>query len=637
MAMAIPSGRVRFGAFEVDLRSGELHKHGIKIKLHDQPFQVLAMLLEHPGDLVTREQLHQKLWPSDTFVDFDVGLNSAIKRLRDALGDSADDPRFVETLPRRGYRLIAPVENLVASFVPAREAQPPPDPSQSEENASGKLASPMDTLRHPAALKHRTSLPWHRIGIAGAVLSIVATAGWWLVRPNPRPNTIAVLPFTNLSSEPGSDYFSDGLTDEIIRNLSIIDGLQVKSRTSSFAFKDRPRNIHEVGTQLAANLVLEGSVLRSGGKLRINAQLVRVSDDFPLWSARYDRELKDVFAIQDEISRSIVNELRLKLGSGQRRYNTNLEAYDLYLKAEASEKNLRTPSRRNTAEMLRSLQLYDEVIARDPDFAPAYAGIAVVYANLSVSPRSFSPDAAYTKMRATAEKALQLDPLSAEAHASMGLVYCRDRAWGEAETAFRRAIQLNPNLPRSRQDFATSVLLPLGRLEEAVRELQIALKLDPLSLNVLNSLDFVLVSAGRYDEVLDNCHRVLTVAPDDIFAEQLSGRALLQKGRLNEAIAIFEKQGESGGPGFLGFAYAKAGRRTEAEQVAARYPDWPWAQALVSAGLGDKNGAFAGLEKMADIKDPRVGIYLTYPEFALLRGDSRLNEFRQKLGLTAKP
>jgi tetratricopeptide (TPR) repeat protein len=151
--------------------------------------------------------------------------------------------------------------------------------------------------------------------------------------------------------------------------------------------------------------------------------------------------------------------------------------------------------------------------------------------------------------------ALQLDPLSAEAHASMGLVYCRDRAWGEAETAFRRAIQLNPNLPRSRQDFATSVLLPLGRLEEAVRELQIALKLDPLFLNVLNSLDFVLVSAGRYDEVLDNCHRVLTVAPDDIFAEQLSGRALLQKGRLNEGIAIFEKQGESGGPGFLGFAY----------------------------------------------------------------------------------
>jgi len=623
----------------MDLRAGELRKHGVRIRLQVQPFQILGMLLERPGEAVTREELRQALWPADTFVDFDHGLNNAINRLRETLGDSAESPRFVETLPRRGYRFIAPVENLGAGLVPAQEGHPLAAPSQPEDNASAKLAPVLDASRQPAAFKRRIPWPWRRIGIGAAVLAIVATGVWWLVRPKPGPNTIAVLPFKNLSSEPGSDYFSDGLTDEIIRNLSIIDGLQVKSRTSSFAFKDRPRNIHEVGAQLGANLVLEGSVLRSGEKLRINAQLVRVSDDFPVWSRRFDRELKDVFAIQDEISRSIVNELRLKLGSGQRRYNTNLEAYDLYLKAETSEINLRawSWSRKTTAEMLKSLQLYEEVIAKDPDFAPAYAGIAFVYADMSVTPRSFSPDVAYTKMRVMAEKALQLDPLSAEAHASMGLVFSRDRAWEEAEKAFRRAIQLNPNLARSREDFALSVLLPLGRLDEAVRELRIALELDPLSPNVLNPLDFVLVSAGRYDEVLDNCRRVLTVAPDDIFAEQLSGRALLQKGRLNEAIAIFEKQGERGGPGFLGYAYAKAGRRAEAEQVAARYPDWPWAQALVSAGLGDKNGAFAGLEKMAAIKDSRVAIYLTYPEFALLRGDHRLSEFRRNLGLPATP
>ncbi len=633
MATPILSGRVSFGVFEVDLRSGELHKQGIKIKLHDQPFQVLAMLLEHPGELVTREQLHQKLWPADTFVDFDVGLNSAIKRLRDALGDSAEDPRFVETLPRRGYRLITPVENLEASFVPAHEAQPPPALSQSEENASGNLTPVVDASRHPEVLKRQTPWPWRRIGIGAAVLAIVATGAWRLVRPKPGPNTIAVLPFKNLSSEADSDYFSDGLTVEIIHNLSLIDGLEVKSETSSFAFKGAPRKLREVGSQLGASLVLEGSVLRAGDKLRINAQLVRVSDDIPLWSGSFDRELKDVFAIQNEISRSIVNELRLKLGKGQRRYNTNLEAYDLYLKAE-------TLANLHSAELPQSIQLFEEVIAKDPDFAPAHAGLAIAYAELSVSPRGLSPNVAYAKMRPAAERALQLDPLLAEGHASLGLVYSRDRAWGEAERAFRRAIQLNPNLSKSRMDFAVFVLFSLGRLEEAARELRTALQLDPLSMNVRNALGWVLISSGRYDEVLDSCPGILTDNRHDRIVwhlQEICGRALLQKGRINEAIAIFEKLGKNAGPGLLGYAYAKAGRRAEAEQVAARYPDWPWVEALVYGGLGDKDRAFEGLEKMAAINDPRVGIYLTYPEFALLRGDPRLTDFRRKLGLSATP
>jgi TolB-like protein/DNA-binding winged helix-turn-helix (wHTH) protein len=629
VATTIPSGRVRFGVYEVDLRSGELHKHGIKIKLHDQPFQILAMLLEHPGELVTREQLHHKLWPADTFVDFDVGLNSAIKRLRDALGDSAEDPRFVETLPRRGYRLIAPIENVGSGLVAAQEGRP----SQPEDNASGKRVPVFDVSRQPEALKRRTPWPWHRIGIGAAVLCIVAIGVWWLVRPKPGPYTIAVLPFKNLGAEADGDYFSDGLTVEIIHNLSLIDGLEVKSETSSFAFKGAPRKLREVGSQLGASLVLEGSVLRAGDKLRINAQLVRVLDDIPLWSGSFDRERKDIFEIQNEISRSIVNELRLKLGKGRRRYNTNLEAYDLYLKAE-------TLANLHSSELAKSIQLFENVITKDPDFAPAYAGIAVAYAHLSVNPRGFSPDVAYAKMRPAAERALQLDPLLGEAHASMGLVYSRDHSWEEGERAFRRAIQLNPNLSGPRLDFAVSVLFPLGRLEEAAQELRTALELDPLSLYVRNALDWVLISAGRYDEVLEGCPGVLGENRDAHVVshlQDLCGRALLQKGKLNEAIAVFEKLGEEGGPGFLGYAYAKAGRRAEAEQVAARYPEWPWVQALVSAGLGDKDRAFEGLERMVATKDPRVGIYLTYPEFALLRGDPRLTEFRRKLGLSAMP
>ena len=445
---------------------------------------------------------------------------------------------------------------------------------------------------------------------------------------------IAVLPFQNLSSEPDSDYFSDGLTDEIIRNISIIDGLQVRSRTSSFAFKDKPINLHGVSAQLGTNLVLEGSVQRSGDKLRINTQLIRVSDDLVLWSGRFDRELKDVFAIEDEISRSIVNELRLKLGSGQRRYNTNLEAYDLYLRAQTQANNIQGRPDLGS-QLLKNIELFQEVIAKDPGFAPAYAGLATAYARISASPRRFSTDEAYAKMREASEKALQLDPLLAEAYSSMGLVYSRDRAWEQAERSFRRAVQLNPNLSGTHADFGIFVLFSLGRVDEAVRELRAALELDPLSGGVRDSLGLVLVSAGRYDEVLDISRRALAVDPNDGFAQQLSGRALLQKGKLNEATAVFE--GRRGDEGFLGYVYAQAGRRAEAEQIVTQHPDWPWIHALVYAGLGDKDRVFEALEKMAAIKDPRVGMYLTYPELALLRGDPRLNEFRQKLSLPLMP
>ena len=635
------SSRVRFGVFEVDLHAGELRKQGIKIKLQDQPFKVLAVLLAHPGEVVTREQICQKLWPADTFVDWELGLNSAVKKLRDALGDSAENPRFIETLQRHGYRLIVPVVSVenFAGLPDPQQKQEATFPSDQPRMAAGGLAPGMGTIaegqkRIVAEATTRLARPTSRIlgkvAFVVAVLVALGVAGWWRFRPMPgHQYTIAVLPLRNLSPEPGTDYFSDGLTDEIISNLSVIDGLEVKSRTSSFTFKDKPRDIHTVGAQLGAKLILEGSVLRAADKLRVNVQLFRVADDAPLWSGRYDRELKDVFEVQDEISRSIVNELRLKLGQGQRRYNTNLEAYDLYLQARTLVNRNPGPDSETIAQ---SIPLFQEAITKDPNFAPAYAGIADAYAYLSASPRTFDPETAYPKMRVACEKAFQLDPLLGEAYACIGLVDSRDHDWEEAEKAFRRAIQLNPNLSRTRQDFATWVLFPLGRLDEAEREMRTALESDPLSSKVLNALDFVLLSAGRDDEVLANSRRILAADPDDYQARQLSGRAFVQKGNLDEGIATFEKLGV-GSESFLGYAYAKAGRHREAERIASQHRNFPWLQALVYAGLGDKDKAIKGLAKMAAIKDPRCGIYPLFPEFASLRGDPRLNKIRKELGL----
>jgi TolB-like protein/predicted Ser/Thr protein kinase len=323
-------------------------------------------------------------------------------------------------------------------------------------------------------------------------LAFLSRPIWW----KSETPTIAVLPFKNLSADPNSEYFVDGLTDEIIRNLSVIEGLNVRSRTSSFAFKDKPRNLREVASQLRANLVVEGSVLRSDGRLRINAQLVRSADDVPLWSGKFDRESHDIFAVQDEISRSIVNALRLNLGRGQRRYTANLEAYELYLRARAHADPVGTARARIAAD------LFEQVIAKDPAFAPAYAGLADAWAAISRSRGELSapPDQAFAVMQPAAQKALELDPLLAEGHAAMGVVFTRDRKWKDAEAAFGRAIDLNPNLSSVRLNLAMSTLLPQGKVDESLRHVRAALAVDPLSLDLQRFMAYILVSAGAYDE-----------------------------------------------------------------------------------------------------------------------------------------
>ena len=466
--------------------------------------------------------------------------------------------------------------------------------------------------------------PRRAVWLAAALLglaSLLALIGWRWATHKTAPIVIAVLPLQNLSEDPANDYFADGLTHEIIRNLSIIDGLAVRSQTSSFAFKGKARDIREAGKQLDAEYVLEGSVLRSGQQLRINVLLVRVRDDLAVWSDKFDRELKDVFAIQDEISRGIVNGLRLRLGQGRRRYETSAEAYDLYLRARALQ------IQRGESGFDQSIGPLEEVIAKDPSFAPAYASLAVAYALRSGQSRQDIPDEV-RKLRAAAEQAIRLDPLLAEAHGALGRLHARDARWLDSEKSFRRAIELDPGSSDSRTGFALHFLRSLGRVEEALQQLHIAEKNDPLSPQLQFSLGWVLMSAGRNDEAARYCNKL----PSDYPGRSMCvGRALFGQGRTEEAIRIFIKSDDMGVRAYLGYAYARSGRREEAEKLALELSPHP--PAVIFAGLGDKERTLEALDRMAVVGPVRMGAILSLPELALLRGDPRLKALRKKVGL----
>ena len=462
---------------------------------------------------------------------------------------------------------------------------------------------------------------WLGACLAGLVLT-AAAVGAWLVFYEKASIPIAVLPLANLSQDPANEYFCDGLTDEIIRNLSILDGLAVRSQTSSFAFKGKARDVREAGKQLQADYILEGSVMRAGQQLRINAQLIRVRDDFPLWSGRFDCELTDVFAIQDEISRGIVNSLRLKLGRGRRRYETSTEAYDLYLRARAL--GFRDD---------RSVDAFELAAGKDASFAPAYAGLAAAHAYRSGIPRFDSVDE-ISKMHVAADRAIQLDPMLAEAHDALGMVYARDARWEESERSFRRAIELDPNRSETYAHYAVFLLWPLDQTERALKQLWLAQKTDPLSNEVSRSLCYVLPSTGRYDEAAANCEKLPVDFP---FRSAYLGRARLLQGRTAEGIQILEaafNRGVSAGSeirGFLGYAYARTGRRDDAEKMAIGAGFFN--QAVVFAGLGDKERALKAMEGSVAAGPFRVGRQLTFPELALIRGDPRMKTLRKKVGL----
>ena len=504
-------------------------------------------------------------------------------------------------------------------------------PQLERKAVSGRVKSATTAGTPP---KTRPIWPW---ALAATAVLLLAVGWWWYARPTPEVSAkaetpvIAVLPFKNLS-EKESDYFSDGLTDEVIHNLSIIEGLEVRSRTSSFTFKDKPYSLRDVGNRLNVNYVVDGSVLRSGGNLRINAQLVRVSDEKLLWTGKFPSELKDIFKIQDEISRAIVNQLRVKLGHGRRRYDTSVEAYDLYLRAGGQSRI----SVRSDVQVDDGIRLYEQVIVKDPSFAPAYAKLASLYAFRSAQFVVDDADDSVVKSETMAEKAIQLDPLLSEAHVARGWMRARKGQWSQAENSFLEAIRLNPSSSDAYTIYAYWMLTPVGRLEDAVKQLRSAARADPLSNEVNSTLGIVLISTGQYDQAATYLEKSRDDADTSGNSNIALARVRLGQARFAEAIHLLENRPErSTNPvirGWLGNAYARSGRREEAEQMAA-VSQFANEQALIFAGLGDKDRTFDALERMGSRGPQRVGRFLMYPEFSFLRADPRLAALRKKVGL----
>ncbi len=462
--------------------------------------------------------------------------------------------------------------------------------------------------------------------LAGLVAAAVGLGVWWTLH-KAAPIPIAVLPLVNLSPDSTNDYLADGLTSEIISELSLIEGLTVRSQTSSFALKGKPRNVQEAGSQLQADYILEGSVLRDGQHLRINARLVRTRDDAPIWSRIIEREWTDALSVQDEISRGLVNSLRLKLGRGRRRYETSAEAYELYLRALASRAQ-------HFPGDPAVIELFEKAIAKDPSLAPAWAGLAGSYAFQSfLQARGRDNAEQLSKMRSAAEKAIQLDPLLAEAHSALGTAYARNGQWDQAELSLRRAIQLDPNLAIARDNLTWFFLFPLGRIEQAIGEARAEVRLDPLSPLAHYLLASTLISAGRYDEAASQCQQL---PADFVFTSECLGRARLGQGRSAEAIRALSTADSWG---YLAYAYGKTGRRDEVEKLSAGAPvAYPnrhghFQYALVYAGLKDKDRTIDQLENWAAVGPVRIGFTLAGPEFAFVRADPRVKALRKKVGL----
>jgi len=632
-------GRLLFGVFELDLRAGELRKHGLRVRLQEQPFQVLAMLLEHPGEVVTREELQKKLWPADTFVDFDHGLNKAISKIREGLGDSAESPRFVETVARRGYRFLAEVKPADAAPVRSPEFA-------TQLHAESGSGDPADiSVKSVKPQRLLPSLAWK--GSAFVLLLLTASLVAWKLHAWNHPSTVihslAVLPLESLSNDPSQDYFADGMTDELISDLGQISALRVISRTSVMSYKRARKPLPQIARELNVDAVVEGTVLRSGDQVRITAQLIEASSDKHLWSQSYEGQLRDTLALQNQVARAIADQIRINLNPNEQAALksvkvVNPQAYESYLKG-------RYFWNKRTADSLKvALAYFNEAIEEDPKYAQAYSGLADTYALLGDWQYAvMTPKEAFPKAKAAAIEALELDSALGEAHNS--LAFCLDAFDWDVDSAgkeFRRAIELNPGYATAHHWYAWHLSV-LGRYDEAVAEMRKAENLDPLSLIINADLAELLDIAHSYDESIRQSRKTIEMDSNFALAHNQLAQAYLAKHMNEEAVAELQKavQLSGGSPtctASLARAYVASGKRSEAVKLLSELkkhsiPSYSDASeiSVIYAALGDKDQAMNWLEKAFEEHfNPSV---LLRPGFDPLRSDPRFEDLERRIGL----
>ena len=630
---------VRFGPFEADLRAGELRKHGVKLKLVGQPFEVLAMLLESPGQLVTREELRTRLWPTDTFVDFDHGLNAAVNKLRDALSESAEKPTYVETLPRRGYRFISAVDlpDSLGLKLPVPEMP-------------ASLESPVVVAETQIPSRYGRRRVFMTALVLVVILAVVFGFDPGGVRHRlvgepsvPRIQSIAVLPLENLSKDPEQEYFADGMTDELITNLAQISALRVISRTSAMHYKGTKKSLSEIARELRVDAVVEGTVMHSGDRVRITAQLIEASTDHHLWAASYDRDLQNVLSMQEEVTRAIVSEVRVKLTAQEQArlasmHPINPEAFQLWLKGRYYWYKL------NPEGLQKAIEYFQQALEKDPAYAPAYAGLADSY-NLLAFFNVFPPREVMPKAKAAAVKALELDDNLAEAHVSLGWAgFTYDLDWPAAGKHFERAIVLNPAYPLA-HSYYSLYLGALGRPEESLTEAKRALDLDPVSPAINHYVIVQLYLARRFDEAIEQCRKTLELDPSFTPVHGTLAEVYSAKGMYREALAEYEEYSAlSGGSprstAFVGYAHARLGQRSQAFRVleqlraASKQKYVPALSfAIVYVGLGEKEQAFLWLEKAYDERTNSLAYLKVQATWDPLRSDPRFADLVRRIGL----
>ena len=664
--MAHPASAYRFGSFELRPRTRELYKNGIKLKLRPQPLSVLEVLLDRRGDVVTREELHQLLWKSETFVDFEQGLNTAVKELRSVLSDSADTPRYVETIPRVGYRIIVPVEVVVRGEVEPTSAAPPVESSQPELEVNPVPPGVGANVAQPEAPPQLQSFGWRfpffprwtTMGVVAAVL-LVGLAMYWAwsrkrvaARPPGGRLMLAVLPFQNLTGDASQEYFSDGLTEEMISQLGSLDPqrLGVIARTSVMQYKQSPKPLDQVGRELGVEYVMEGSVRRDANTVRVSAQLIQTKDQTHLWSRQYDRELSGLLAVQQEIAQEIADEIQLTLrnqrtsgsdGAGPpvAKAPASYEAYDLYLKGRFFW------NKRTGAGLHQAADYFQQAIDKDPNYARAYAGLADTYALLStwnyVPSKDFVP-----KARDAALKALQIDDSQAEAHASLALIAEQyDYDWQTAEREFRRVIQLDPGYATGHQWYAECLALQ-GRFDEAFAESERARQLDPLSLIIAADHAVILYDSRQYDRAIEQFRAVREMEPDFPRTGMIVN-AYMEEGKFADALAQVEappSKRQLDTARFYAeetYVYGRWGRQQEAQHAFAslqqelkRHPvSEPDLSRMLLApyiGVGRKNEAIGILEKLyAEHTNALVSIKVD-PFYDPLRSDRRFEDLLKR-------